>query len=56
MYYAPIVKLDKYITANRQRTKIYQIYNEEMFKIQIGQNWDINWHRGNVKPNEQQYY
>lgn len=27
-----------------------------MFHILLGQNWDINWHKGVTKPTEAQYY
>jgi geranylgeranyl pyrophosphate synthase len=56
MYYAPMQKLSTYVPAMRLRDKINKVYHEEMFHILIGQNCDINWHQGKVKPNEQQYY
>jgi len=52
MYYAPMIKLNKYIPKMKVSSKISSIYHEEMFHILLGQNWDINWHRGVAKPTE----
>lgn len=56
MYYAPILKIDKYFDKSGMKSKIIEIYNQEMFHVLLGQNWDISWHKGVIKPTEAQYY
>ena len=46
MYIAPIIPLDKYIKDTEKKQAFQDIYQEEMFNIHFGQNWDIHWHNG----------
>ena len=46
MYIAPIIQMKKYIKDADKRQAFQDIYQEEMFNIHFGQNWDIHWHNG----------
>jgi hypothetical protein len=44
-----------YIKDKDKQQKFQDIYQEEMFNIHFGQNWDIHWHNGKKMPTEKQY-
>ena len=52
MYYAPILKVNEYITNQKTLADFHKIYSEEMMNIHFGQNWDIHWHNGQKMPTE----
>jgi len=55
MYYAPICRIDKFISDPTVQRDIIRVYNSELMNLHFGQNWDIHWHNGNIMPTEDQY-
>jgi geranylgeranyl diphosphate synthase, type III len=55
MYYAPIYRIDKFISDPVIQHSITKVYNSELMNLHFGQNWDIHWHNGKIMPTEEQY-
>ena len=55
MYYLPMYFLAKSDLEAEMKLKIFELVNEEMVKLHLGQGMDIFWHGGNGIPNEKEY-
>ena len=60
LYFLPLKVIEKFLKENPSESekalKIYQLYNEEMIRLSLGQAMDIYWHRGNANEvSEDQY-
>lgn len=57
MYFAPMLKLNNYVTNQEHQRAMQNIYIEEMAAIHFGQGWDIYWHnQKDFLPSPAQYY
>ncbi len=55
MYYLPMLSVMKSDLDVETKVRIYEVVNEEMMKLHLGQGMDIFWHRGNGIPSESEY-
>lgn len=55
MYYLPMLAVIRSDLSLEIKLKIYELVNEEMVKLSLGQGMDIFWHRGNSIPSESEY-
>ncbi|MFH1521902.1 MAG: polyprenyl synthetase family protein, partial [archaeon] len=56
LYYLPLLALLKNNSLNSEtKVRLYEIINEEMIKLHIGQGMDIYWHNNDCNVTENQY-
>ncbi|MCX6801054.1 MAG: polyprenyl synthetase family protein [Candidatus Diapherotrites archaeon] len=57
MYYWPMAPIyaNRFKLSEKQQKQIYELYLQEMLRVNSGQALDIMWHRGNFLPSEKQY-
>jgi len=55
MYYLPYLIIKKIDLDKKTKLAIYDLINEEMLKLSIGQGMDIYWHSGGENISEQLY-
>lgn len=55
MYYLPSLLIKKANLDSKTKLAIYELINEEMLNLSIGQGMDIHWHNGGDHLDEDQY-
>lgn len=55
MYYLPFIIIKRMDVSKKTKFQIYDLINEEMLKLSIGQGMDIYWHSGGENINEELY-
>ncbi len=55
LYYLPLVVVKNSDLDDKKKKEIYEIINDEMLKIGLGQGTDIYWHQGKKEPSEEEY-
>jgi geranylgeranyl diphosphate synthase, type I len=55
MYYLPYLIVKKIDLDKKTKLAIYELINEEMLNLHIGQGMDIYWHNGGKEINEELY-
>lgn len=55
MYYLPMLSVMRSDLDIATRVRIYELVNEEMIKLSLGQGMDIFWHKGGRVPSDSEY-
>src|SRR3989338_5416579 len=56
LYYLPLLAVKSSGLGDSAKLKIYELVNEEMLNLHIGQGTDIYWHKSAKKVSEKQYF
>jgi len=59
LYFLPLLIFKDYRANNQltsdQLVRCYELYNQELLNVHLGQGLDIYWHQGHKNPNVQEY-